>query len=357
MLARRRPSGGGNGEANIESMVKNMNNRERVINSLNHKQPDKTPYNVSFRQKSHDAMVKFYNDSNFASKLGNCFTHLDCIPKDCLKEISPNIWQDHFGVQWNRTYDKDIGVVCNRVVNSDNVNEYIFPNPDDPVWYETWNERIKSNPDGFFIGKISFSLFERAWAMTGMENLLMAMIMEKEFVHTLFDRILEYNLKIINNALSYNVDGMQFGDDWGQQTGLLMGPALWRGFIKPRVTQMYQNIRKKNKWVFIHSCGKVQELFPELIECGLNVFNPFQPEVMDVNEMKEKYGDSLSFYGGISTQNTLPYGTPVQVKEEVHCLIEKVGKNGGYFASPAHSIPADAKPENIAAMIEVLKNQ
>ena len=105
------------------------------------------------------------------------------------------------------------------------------------------------------------------------------------------------------------------------------------------------------------SCGKVQELFPELIECGLNVFNPFQPEVMDVNEMKKKYGGSLSFYGGISTQNTLPYGTVAQVKEEVSRLIEIVGKNGGYFASPAHSIPADAKPENIAAMIEVLKNQ
>ena len=101
----------------------------------------------------------------------------------------------------------------------------------------------------------------------------------------------------------------------------------------------------------------MDEIFPELIECGLDMFNPFQPEVMDVFEIKKKYGDTLSFYGGISTQRTLPYGTVDEVKDEVKRLIDIVGKNGGYVASPAHAIPADAKPENIAAMIEILQNQ
>ena len=87
------------------------------------------------------------------------------------------------------------------------------------------------------------------------------------------------------------------------------------------------------------------------------MFNPFQPEVMDVFEMKRTYGDVLSFYGGISTQKTLPYGTVAQVKDEVRKLLDIVGKNGGYVASPAHAIPADAKPENIAAMIDVLQSQ
>ena len=109
--------------------------------------------------------------------------------------------------------------------------------------------------------------------------------------------------------------------------------------------------------MFIHSCGKVDELFPELVECGVNVFNPFQPEVMDVFEMKRKHGDRLSFYGGISTQRTLPYGSVDDVKREVERLIETVGENGGYIAAPAHAIPGDAKPENLAAMIEALRNQ
>jgi len=136
-----------------------------------------------------------------------------------------------------------------------------------------------------------------------------------------------------------------------------MGPQLWREFIQPRIRQMYQRVKAKGKLVSIHSCGKVDAVFPDLIAAGLDIFNPFQPEVMDVFAMKRQYGDRLSFFGGISTQKTLPFGTVRQVKDEVRRLLDEVGKNGGYIAAPAHAIPADAKPENIAAMIDVLNNQ
>jgi len=90
---------------------------------------------------------------------------------------------------------------------------------------------------------------------------------------------------------------------------------------------------------------------------GVDAFNPFQPEVMDVFEIKRQYGRDLTFYGGISIQRTLPFGTVPQVRDEVRRLIDLVGESGGYIASPSHDIPGDAKPENIAAMIEVLQNQ
>lgn len=334
-----------------------MNNRERVIAVLNHKQPDKVPYNIGFTQKAHAKMVEFYKDPDFVSRLGNCFTFLSTAPKDSWKEVAPDIWKDQFGVHWNRTVDKDIGVVCNCLVTADNVNNYIFPDPDDQSRYEDYNNVIESTPDGFFAARIGFSLFERAWTLAGMENLLVAMINNKDFVNILLDRILEFNLKIIAKATSFPIDAMMFGDDWGEQRGLLMGPKLWREFIKPRIRQMYQAVKKKGKYVFIHSCGKVEEVFPDLIECRLDVFNPFQPEVIDVFEAKKKYGRLLSFYGGISTQRILPYGTVNQVRDEVKRLLDIVGRNGGYIAAPAHAIPGDAKPENIAAMIEVLDNQ
>jgi uroporphyrinogen decarboxylase len=150
---------------------------------------------------------------------------------------------------------------------------------------------------------------------------------------------------------------MMFGDDWGMQTGLIMGPKAWDEFIKPRIQKMYGLVRSKGKLVFIHCCGKVDRLFPELIDCGVDVFNPFQPEVMDVFEIKNKYGDRLSFFGGISVQKTLPYGTVADVRDEVRRLLDVVGRKGGYIAAPSHAIPADAKPENIAAAIEVLQSQ
>jgi uroporphyrinogen decarboxylase len=136
-----------------------------------------------------------------------------------------------------------------------------------------------------------------------------------------------------------------------------MGYDLWKEFIEPRVRQQYKAVKDRGKYVVIHSCGKVDELFPDLIEAGLDVFNPFQPEVIDAFDAKKRYGGRLCFFGGISTQRTLPYATVDEVKEQIKRLIDGVGKDGGYFAAPAHAIPPDAKPENVAAMIEVLQNQ
>ncbi|MBD3183599.1 uroporphyrinogen decarboxylase [Candidatus Poribacteria bacterium] len=334
-----------------------MTNRERVIATLNHRQPDKIPYNIGFTQKAHAKMANFYNDPEFVSKLGNCLITLGCEPESAWKEIKPDIWRDQFGVEWDRTIDKDIGVVRNCLINDENIDEYEFPNPDDPSRYRNYKPLISSNKDGFIVSNLGFSLFERAWTLTGMENLLIAMGTDPDFIHDLLERILQYNLKIIQNACSFDIDAMMFGDDWGHQYGLIMGAEMWREFIKPRIKEMYQLVKSKGKFVFIHSCGKVDEIFPDLIECGLDMFNPFQPEVMDVFEIKMRYGDRLCFYGGISTQQTLPYGSIQQVKQEVRKLLEKVGKDGGYIASPAHAIPSDAKVENIDAMIKTLQNQ
>jgi uroporphyrinogen decarboxylase len=331
-----------------------MSTRQHVLDSLQHKQPAKIPYDIRFTKNARQKMVEFYGDPDFEAKLGNCLT---VVRSYAFQEVKPNIWEDPYGVQWDRTLDKDIGVVVNRLITPETLDEYTFPDPDDLAISSSYEEGLTHKHKSFVTVKMGYSLFERAWSLVGMENLFIYMMTHKPFVHILFDRILEYNLKVIENSCQFDVDVIFFGDDWGQQTGLLMGPKLWREFIKPRIREMYQLVKSKGKFVFIHSCGKVQELFPELIECGVDVFNPFQPEVMDVFEMKRRFGDRLSFYGGISTQQTLPFGSMQDIRDEVNKLLDIVGKNGGYIASPAHAIPGDAKPENIAAMIEVLQNQ
>ncbi len=334
-----------------------MNNRQRVLATLNHQQPDKTPYQIGFTHKAHQKMAKFYGDDKFQLNLGNALTRLECEPANSWTEIAPDIWQDQFGVQWDRSIDKDIGNVCNQLVTPETLNDYVFPDPADPTRYENYHQVLDQSDENFTLVNLGFSLYERAWTLYGMENLMMAMIMDQPFVHDLLDRILEFNLAIIENACSYNIDAMMFGDDWGMQTGLQMGEKLWLEFIYPRLKQMYGLVKSRGKYVFIHSCGKVDGVFPELIDISLDVFNPFQPEVMDVFEMKREYGDRLAFYGGISVQKTLPYGTVAEVKDEVRRLLDIVGKDGGYIAAPSHAVPGDAKPENIAAMIEVLQYQ
>ena len=334
-----------------------MTERERVIASLAHRRPDAIPYHITFTEPAREKMRVYYGDPNFEAALGNCLSVLRTRLPDREVPGRPRVWEDEFGVQWDRNVDADIGTVCNTIVTRERLKDFRFPDPVNPARFAQFPAALSGRGDRFVIASIGFTLFERAWTMAGMENVLMAMVDDKPFAHALLDRILEYDMAVTRRALGFDIDGMRFGDDWGQQRGLIMGPALWREFIKPRMAALYGLVKSAGKRVFIHSCGKIEELFPDLIECGVDVFNPFQPEVMDVEEMKRRHGQEITFFGGISTQKTLPYGTVANVKDEVKRLIERVGRDGGYIAAPAHDIPKDAKPQNIAAMIDVLRGQ
>ena len=331
--------------------------RERVIAALDHRQPDAVPYHVTFTAPARDALARYYQDPDFESKLDNCLTILRTrVPYHDVAG-KPGVQEDEFGVQWDRSVDADVGTVCNTAVTRESLKQYRFPDPADPRRFEHFPAALRDRDGRFAIASLAFTMFERAWTLCGMETLLMAMIDDPHFAHALFDRILEYDLAVTRAALSYDIDGMRFGDDWGQQRGLIMGPALWREYIGPRVSRLYGLVKAKRKSVFIHSCGQVEELFPDLIDGGVDVFNPFQPEVMDVESVKARYGSRITFFGGISTQKTLPFGTEMQVREEVKRLIERIGAGGGYIAAPSHDVPKDSKPENVAAMLEVLRNQ
>lgn len=337
-----------------------MTNRERVQASFEHRQPDRTPYQIDVTVHARTKLEAAFGGTAWIDELDNCLGGMRTeAAGEAWREIRPDIWQDQFGVQWDRTVDKDIGVVCNQVVTKDTLDAVAFPDPHDPRRWEGYAGDVDAlHAQGLFVTpRLGFSLFERAWTLYGMENLLVDMAADPAFVDRLLDKILEYNLAIIDEACAYDVDGFYLGDDWGSQFGLIMGSALWDQFIKPRVAAMYGAVRQRGKYVVIHSCGKVQELFPRLIDCGLHCFNPFQPEVMDPVAMKREFGDRLSFHGGISTQQTLPYGTPQQTRDEVRRLLDEVGKDGGYIAAPAHAIPGDVDPANFEAMVDVLNNQ
>lgn len=334
-----------------------MTEREKVISAIGHRQPDRTPYHVTFTEPARTRMAEFYGDADFETGLGNCLEVIRMrLPYRQVPD-RPSVWEDEWGVQWDRSIDTDIGTVCNRKVTRESLPRYCFPDPAAPARFGRFLEAIEGASGRFVVATMAFTLFERAWTLAGMEEVLMAMASGDPFADDLFDGIVDFDEEVVRGALKFPVDGVRFGDDWGQQQGLIMGPVLWRKYIRPRIARLYGLVKSTGKKVFIHCCGKIDELFPDLIECGVDVFNPFQPEVMDVVDIKRRYGDHITFFGGISTQKTLPYGTVAQVKEEVKRLVETVGRHGGYIAAPAHDVPRDAKPENVAAMLEVLQTQ
>ena len=125
-----------------------MKTLERVLTALNHRQPDKVPYDIRFTQKAHAKMAQYYGDPEFESKLGNCFTWFRPYPRNVrYRLVGPDIWQDEFGVRWNRTIDKDIGVPCNQLVTPQNINEFQWPDPNDPTRYDFIKEAVKKAGD------------------------------------------------------------------------------------------------------------------------------------------------------------------------------------------------------------------
>nr|MBP8990148.1 uroporphyrinogen decarboxylase [Clostridia bacterium] len=275
-----------------------------------------------------------------------------------LHEISPGFWQDDFGVVWNRTgADKDIGVVDHIILTEPSLSNYRFPDLDPDQIHREYQALMDRRDDTFKLGSIGFSLFERAWTLRGMENLLMDMVLEPDFVDELLQAILTYHLKVIDIALQYDIDGFHFGDDWGQQKGLIMGPSYWRRFIKPVLAVMYDRVKQKNKYISQHSCGDIHEILPDLIDIGLDVYQTVQPEIYDLQTLKRDFGRHLTFWGGISTQRLLPFGTPEEVRRVTRETIKMMGKGGGYIAAPTHAIPGDVPPENVIALLQVLHHQ
>lgn len=331
-----------------------MSKREVIAAVIAGERPPYVPWSFSFTEEASDKLASHFGPE-YEAGLGN---HILGLGNGIgfFSEIEPNVVRDIFGVEWDRSVDRDIGVVRNLVLPAPTLDGYTFPNPLDQRFFVDIPEKLAKYGDRYRVFSIGFSLYERAWTMRGMENLMMDFYDSPDFVHALLGAIADYNLAQVAEAVKYDIDGVYFGDDWGQQVGLQMGRRTWHEFIYPQLKRMYGAVRDAGKSVFIHSCGDVDELFDDLVGIGLNCFNPFQPEVMDVFTLIEQYRGRLAFHGGLSTQRTLPYGTVADVRDETRRLIA-AGAHGGYILSPAHAVEGDVPLENMLAFIEEAQGQ
>jgi len=333
-----------------------MTKKETVIEAIQLKETPSVPYHMDFTPPARDMLKQYYNTQDIDRAVGNYILWLSWHPSLDFqgKRLGDRLVQDEFGVVWN-DLPENRGYVEHHPLSKPDLSGYEFPDSYAPGRFYGLKERMEAYSDLFLLAWAG-DLFERAHFLRGLDNLLMDLHLNPQFVHDLLDNILQFLLGNVTQLVELGVDGIFLSDDYGHQQSLLMSPGHWQEFIKPRLKELFARIKDAGLYAFLHSCGKVSQIVPDLMEIGLDVLHPIQPEAMDIASLKAEYGDKLAFYGGISTQQTLPSGTPDEVETEVRRTVWLMAKGGGYILAPGITLQQDVPLENILAFIRAAQS-
>ena len=265
---------------------------------------------------------------------------------------------DEWGVWWRAGTFHHFAQIESPLLGIQDVSrlrEYPWPDLDQPYRFRGVEQRVADlHARGLAVAAFAGSVFEQAWYLRGLENLMMDLVRAPEVAHYLFERTAARQQFAAEQFARAGVDIIITGDDVAGQQGLLMSIQTWRTFLKPRLVATVQAVKRANpaSFVFYHSDGNVEPLIPELIDTGIEILNPIQPECMDPAAIKRRYGDRLSFWGTVSVQRTMPLGTPGEVRAEVRARIREVGCGGGLILAPAHVLGPETPWANIVAFFE-----
>jgi uroporphyrinogen decarboxylase len=309
-----------------------MTRRELVTAAIEHREAERIPYLIDINDEAWKGL----------SSVAGASTREQFIDND-VASFSPVWWNWHeLGPDWSGFEEpRSRGHVIGRGSYAELFDAL---------------KRARDTTDKYILVRIYGSHFEKANFARGIEGFLGDIAGNVSFARRLLTRIVDRNMVMLENMLvAPQIDGVLLGSDWGGQEDLLMSPQAWDDLIRPGEQREYDLVKEYGKHVWIHSCGNVQRIIPSLIEMGVDVLNPVQPEAMDIWRLKQDFGDRLTFWGGLSTQRTLPFGTPEEVREECRAVKALLGRGGGYIFSPAQVIQADVPLRNILTLLEVAR--
>jgi uroporphyrinogen decarboxylase len=331
-----------------------MNPREIVLEQIQHRETAAVPYTLAFEPEVAARLDEHYGGEDWRARIVRYMAHCGGVVRPVSEPIDDTHYRDAFGTVW-RT-DKLPPVVVEPGLKAPSFEGYDFPSIEtflDPERKADAIKRVAESPDAFTIVSAALCLWE-SWYVRGFEDTLMDCAIEQDFYAELLDRMTALCLGWIKACADIPADGIMMGDDWGDQRGVLIGPERWRRFFKPRYARIFEAIHAQGKVAIVHCCGSVRDIMDDIVEIGLDVIESVQPEAagMSPYELKRGWGDRITFWGGLGSQSTIPFGTPAGLREEIRRLRSEMSTGGGYILAPAKPLRPETPIENAITLVE-----
>lgn len=329
--------------------------RELALAALRHEETDRVPCNFMLSPPARRKLQAHLGQDDVEGFLGNCLYLYGCSDKPLYAspdQHGPTI-TDQYGVVW-ATSHSDRGYPVGHPLAAPTLESYDFPDPLESRRWERVPQVAALHPECLRLAVVG-DLWERPNFLRGLQPLLLDLRENPGFVHDLLEHLAAYNLATLEGMVRFAPDGIFISDDYGLQGSLMMSPTDWRGFVKPRLRLLLRAAQRHGLRTMLHSCGCIRDIIPDLIELGLDILHPIQPEAMDILALKREYGRDLTFCGGIGTQQLLPMATPDAVRTEVWRTAEEMGRGGGYILEPGITVQGDVPLANVLALVEAAR--
>jgi len=349
--------------------------RERVLRTIEHQEPDRIPLDeayYNFSLQSPDARerlmrtLKIYDIDGVKDFLGIDLRDLFMMPSETFMrqavykeppwlwthKLPGNKYRDEWGIEYEiGATGEYFHYIHHPLQQIENLEEYEFVDVNAPGRFEKAEEQMKKWSDKYAIcGHMEATFFEQAWYLRGFRRLIRDLYEKETFCERLFDKLLELRLEQGKRWVELGVDIVRLGDDFGTQTGMLISFDMWRKYFKPRMKKLIATLKKTRAYVFYHSDGYIEPLIPELIEIGVDILNPIQPECNNLERIKKEFGTKLTLHGTLSVQRTLPFGSIEDIENEVRSRLKICGPGGGLILAPCHAVGPDVTIEKLIAL-------
>jgi uroporphyrinogen decarboxylase len=351
-----------------------VTHKERLLTAVNHEEPDRVPICAFFTPEVERKLLQRLGaDSQEISTYQAVGGPLPILmehdflitwmgPCTSFYANPAPEYTDEWGIRW-KWFDNAAGGSYTEMV------EHPLAGLKDPTAFTLPDFTCEARYDGArqvlaqygreyaIMGGVPATLFELSWYLRGMMQVLEDLATNKDFMHAYLDRLVTWVDIAGTRLVQLGVDLIWTGDDFGMQEQMIISPAVFREFFKPRYAKLYQKWKKINPQLKIahHSDGNIYPIIGDFIEIGLDILNPIQPKSMDPARLKRDFGKHLTFWGSVDVQQVMPFGTVEDVVNEVKLRLQKVGEGGGMILAPAHAIQPETPLENVLAFYETAK--